>query len=104
MRINRLRRARQQQNKLTHNQRFELILGQAGKSHFASDAERKQAWREHRDELLAAVNPTQRPWGYWQYEQGCRHPRCGKSAAVLAELGLLTEEEKRLIAKWEKKS
>jgi hypothetical protein len=87
---------------LTTAQTLALLIGPTG-NEFASDAERKQAWLMHREALLADVNPTTRPWGFWEYEQNGQHPRHGTQAATLAELGLLTPAEKRLLTKWAKK-
>jgi hypothetical protein len=85
---------------LTSEQVLELVIGLPGG--FASDAERERAWWEHREALLADVNPTTRPWGFWQYEQGGQHPRHGQQAARLAELGLLSDAEQALLRRWGK--
>ena len=73
-----------------------LLIGPTG-GEFATEVEREAAWWEHREELMADVNPTTRPWAFWQYEQGGKHPARGKEAATLEKLGMLTPEEKRLI-------
>src|ERR1035437_5850609 len=94
-RINRLRRSREKQG-LSLIQTWALLIGPT-RGEFASDAERERAWWEHREALLADVNPTTRPWGFWEYEQGGQHPRHGQQAARLAELGLLTDAEQALL-------
>jgi hypothetical protein len=99
-RINRLRRSREKQG-LSLTETWALLLGPTG-NEFASDAFRKAAWWEHREALLADVNPTTRPWGFWQYEQGGKHPAHGQQAARLAELGLLTDAEQALLRRWGK--
>jgi hypothetical protein len=97
-RVNRLIRKREDTG-LTVEQTLALLIGPTG-DEFANDAAREAAWFLHRDELLADVNPTTRPWAYWQFEQGGKHPKHGEEAARLAELDLLTPTEKRLLTKW----
>jgi hypothetical protein len=87
---------------LTREQKWELILGQrtAGRSAFASDEERRLAWEEHRDAIT--MPPTMRAWAWWRYEapEPRDHGPGQGDAAQLARLGLLTDEERELAAKW----
>ena len=94
------RRPHTLRGELTSAETLELILGPTGGG-FANDTEREAAWWAHREALLADANPTTRPWGFWEYEQGGRHPRHGKQAATLAELGMLTPVEESLIRRWQ---
>jgi hypothetical protein len=68
---------------------------------FASDAERREAWLRHRDELLAKCRAGRRPDAWWTYEAPFRRPEYEREPARLYEAGLLGEEEKReLVADW----
>jgi len=66
-RVNRLRRAREHRN-LTHAQELELLIGPSGKSAFLDEATRRQAWIEHKAELMALLPPDGRGWGWVRYE------------------------------------
>jgi hypothetical protein len=84
-------------------QRWELILGPHGPHTdkpplFPSDAARRAAWVEHRDSLLKGVNPTVRPWAWWEYESP--EPRESDEAAQLRRLGLLSANELALLDRW----
>ena len=37
---------------------------------FASESERRAAWQRHRDELMAAHQPGERPQAWWAFESG----------------------------------
>jgi len=95
------RRGYSLRGELTSEQTWALLIGPTG-GEFASEAEQKAAWYAHREALLADVTPTTRPWAFWQYEQGGKHPRHGTEAAVLAAGGLLTPAEVALLARWRK--
>jgi len=60
--------AREREGVLNLEQYLELLLGPHGPSAFATNAERRMAWRGHRAELLPMVDPGSRPWGWWQYD------------------------------------
>jgi hypothetical protein len=67
---------------------------------FDSRAELEAAWWRHRDELLASVNATTRPAAWWALEfKGERKPG-ERDWQALERLGMLTDEEKRLVEKW----
>jgi hypothetical protein len=57
---------------LTDDQFFELLLGPSGEnvSAFASENDRREAWEEHRERLLARRerSPGRRAWAWWHYE------------------------------------
>ena len=54
---------------LTFQQRMELLIGAWNREpHFASDRERRAAWKAHREDLLSRDAPGMRPWAFWQYE------------------------------------
>ena len=81
MRINRLRRARGG-DKLTPAQEMNLLIGAPGG--FRNDAERRAAWFQHRDELLASV-PNGRPWAWILFEAGGFRPEEGNRITVALE-------------------
>jgi hypothetical protein len=63
---------------LTPGQRWELLGPSGRESHFSSEAEKRAAWDEHRDELIEYARdgrPGHRPEAWWLYE-ACRpeHP------------------------------
>lgn len=74
---------------LTYSQRLDLLLG-AGHEPW-TDEQRKQAWFDHRDELLYSLNPGTRPEAFWDYEQ--KRLLHESNAQALFRLGLLTPEE-----------
>jgi len=86
---------------LTWEEYLELTIGPNGEnySEFGSEAERKGAWFANRDELMASVNPTTRPWAFWEYEIGKQVKNCDE-LDYLQRKNLLTESEKRLLLKW----
>ena len=86
-RINRLRRSREQPG-LTSAQTWALLIGPTG-GEFTSEAERKAAWFEHRDELMALLPPDGRGWGWVTYEGGGFLP--GEGGRVTAALRRIDE-------------
>ena len=62
------RRGHRLRDALTGEQELELICGPAGKSAFASDAERRSAWFTYRDQVMADINAGARPWAQCQYD------------------------------------
>ena len=79
---------------LNLEQYLELLLGPKGRSAFASNAARRSAWREHREELLPLVDPGSRPWGWWQYEAPEPVPPRESELAYLERCGQLTGPER----------
>lgn len=75
------RRIARDRRDLTFNERMRLSTGHPADA-FASEAEEREAWERHRDELIArdATNrPGHRPWAFWTYDVGAmgieRDPR-----------------------------
>jgi len=89
-----LERPRSMGGVLNLEQYLELLLGPKGRSAFASNAARRSAWREHREELLPLVDPGSRPWAWWQYD--APEPVLPRESALayLARCGQLTESER----------
>lgn len=49
-------------------------------------------------------HPGERPWAWWKFEQGMEHsPPKEEQAAILAQLGELSEEERKLLAQRKKR-
>jgi hypothetical protein len=70
-------RRRRHQGPLTSDERWELLIGppvsRARPHGFRSEADRRRAWEEHREELIAEarqMRPGNRPWAWWHYEAG----------------------------------
>jgi hypothetical protein len=56
---------------LTASQRWELLGPSGDESHFSSEAEKRAAWEEHREELIECARdrrPGHRPKAWWSYE------------------------------------
>ena len=51
---------------LTYQEEFDLLLGSGGVQW--SDGERREAWEDHKDVLMASVNPGTRPAAFFDYE------------------------------------
>lgn len=83
---------------LTFPEKLELMIGPGIRPVFPSDEARRQAWEDHREDILRAVNKTTRPWAWWEYE--CAEDREDDEIAQLKRLGEYTEEELALLAKW----
>lgn len=73
---------------LTDGQEMELEIGPGHRvaSFFADAAARREAWFEHRDELLAQGPPGNRPWAWWRYESGLDGSPLKTGATPPAEL------------------
>lgn len=63
-------------NELTMEEEFELLLGpqETGSSVFPSEAARRAAWREHRDEILARSPDAPPCWAAQQYDDEAEDP------------------------------
>lgn len=92
------RMAKTRKTELTFDQEMELLCGPGGRgiSDFASPFLRRAAWYQHREGLMEDPTPGMRPWGWWEYEGGGKHPE--DEAVELRRLGLLTDAEKGLLA------
>ena len=87
---------------LSLQQELELILGPGAipDGSFASDQERRSAWRVHREELMASVTDFSHPWAFWKFEVG-RIPNTAigeQEFELLRQLDLLTERERTMLA------
>ena len=51
---------------LTYQEEFDLLIGSGGVQW--SDDERREAWQEHKDELMTLVNPGTHPAAFYDYE------------------------------------
>jgi hypothetical protein len=78
---------------------LDLLLGPAGKY---TDDQLERAWQIYGEEFAADLGrgePGQRPWGWWRFVVGVEEPAtCIERVLLLAERGLLTDEERRRIA------
>lgn len=111
----RLRSGKARRDQLDRPQRTELRTGRSQRGPdgpaFADEDDRRAAWDEHREELLAASKPGERPWAYFAYDLQLDDPeRFGRGyeprlghvaidhhAIALAERGLLAPDEEDLI-------
>jgi hypothetical protein len=91
---------------LTSDQFFELIISPGGHpSKFASDAERRRAWKAHRSRILArgTFEAGRRPWAFWVYDfPGGKDP-CSSWAepALLIQAGMVDADERdRIHQQW----
>lgn len=67
---------------------------------FASEAERREAWERHREQVLAKPhNPGTRPGAWWKYDAPERPLQDEGQEATLYRLGLLTPEETVLLSR-----
>jgi hypothetical protein len=87
---------------LTPDQEMDLWLGPFLPQAFASPEERRAAWFEHRDHLMAMfAGPGKRLMAWWQYEAPIPWPGLDRQASTLYAAGLLAEAEKaELEADW----
>jgi hypothetical protein len=94
------RAGKERLGELTDAQSWELLLGprRAGVSAFESEFLRRAAWLQHHDQLLADVNPTTRPWGWWTYEAPGQPLPGETETAALARFGELSAREQALAA------
>jgi len=84
--------------RLDLEQYLELLLGPTDDiSAFGSDESRRQAWRDHAEELLPMVDPGSRPWAWWQYD--AIEPILPRESALayLSRCGHITGAERELL-------
>ena len=84
------RRGHRLRGELTPGQTWALLSGPTGRE-FASEAERKAAWFEHRAELMALLPPDGRGWGWVTYEGGGFIP--GEGGRITAALKRFDSKE-----------
>lgn len=95
-----------QRRALTYQQHWDLVIGWArppgtpGAS-FASLADARQAYFEHRDELL--TNAGTRPTGYWLFEADGIDRDFAAGLAWLIANNALRPDEVRQLAEWDEK-
>lgn len=75
---------------LSQREEMDLLLGNRGA--FADEADRRQAWRQHREELMASINIGSRPQAFWDYDAPAKIP-FESDLQALDRLNLLTAEE-----------
>lgn len=73
---------RHKSRELDNNQFFELWIGPGERSAFRSEADRRRAWQEHREEFLAHMNPGILPWAAEQYDRGPAPEHPGEAPAA----------------------
>jgi hypothetical protein len=80
---------------LSHAEEMSLQFGELpSRPGFPNAEARRQAWFDHRDQLLQHCRWGKRPAGWWDYECPIRRPRNHDyEEAALFEAGLLTETE-----------
>jgi hypothetical protein len=80
--------------RLSITEHMDLTIGSSPRRPvFASDAERRQVWMQHRDELIQQCTGT-RPDAWWQYESPIPYPKSRDyEEAALYEAGLLAADE-----------
>ena len=92
--------------RLTISQFWDLILGPTAtrpdqRPNFATKAETRAAWFDHRDELMTDHVPGRRPWGWWKFEAPKPRDETMSQAAQLIALGVVGNQERREIeADW----
>jgi hypothetical protein len=65
----RIPKTRRRRDVLTHAESWELRWGCfAPPRQFADEEDRQENWRAHRDALLAAERPGEKPSAYWRYD------------------------------------
>ena len=80
------RRGHRLRGELTAAQVMALLIGPAG-AEFASEAELRAAWFQHRTELMDLLPPDGRGWGWVTYEGGGFLPgEGGRVSRALARL------------------
>lgn len=82
---------KRRRGELTGLERMDLILG-AGRVGWSS-RERREAWEDNADVLMAEVNPGTRPAAFWDYE-GYEKIPFESDLQALDRLNLLTDREK----------
>jgi hypothetical protein len=58
----------------------------------------RERWRKHRDRMLAAASPGQRPQEWWLYEKGREQPK--NQTQILYTMGELRDAELAALTKW----
>lgn len=58
----------------------------------------RERWERHRDWMMAAAGPGQRPQEWWRYEKGCRQP--AKQTQALYTMGELRADELARLMTW----
>src|SRR6516225_8725444 len=88
----------QRRRQMSFSEEMALEFGDSPPTTFATDQERRAAWEQHRDYLMAKCDRGWRPAAWWDYDAprlGVRRPRDPEyEKAALWEAGLLTPEEK----------
>jgi hypothetical protein len=94
--------SRPYRSELTHRQELELCLGPSHHgSAFGSRSELHQAWRRHRDRLMAAwAKHGKRPAGWWEFEAPFPRPHFEREQSTLYEANLLPESEAIALVAW----
>ena len=64
----RRRTPKKRNQELTRAQEWELLLGRKGESAFEDEDATREAWLQHRDELLANCVADHRPNAWWRFE------------------------------------
>ena len=73
-----------------------MDLEQGRRGAFVSEAERKTAWAENRERLMARLNPCTRPQAWWDYECKTRRDPHRSQDEQLYVLNALSPSEVRL--------
>lgn len=84
---------RRRKGEISRQQAFELLTCCAAETrHFWDEADRRAAWEEHRDALLAACRAGHRPSAWWEYDrQPDERPRPGEhEVEALIRIGAAT--------------
>lgn len=85
---------------LSYQQFFELWIGHAGESAFASPWEKKEAWRQVRDSMVPGHAEGQRPWAWWLFDSPEPRDRDVPQHIQLYRLGVLTPDEIATLNRW----
>lgn len=89
---------------LTFGQKFDLLYGiGCCEPGFRDRGQYEEAWRRHREDLLAECAPFCRPDAYWEvdvgYQPACQANGYESEKSALLRLGLpLTATEKRMLS------
>jgi hypothetical protein len=82
-----------------------MSLEWGGEPAFETDEERREAWEQHCDRLMAQCDDGWRPQAWWDFDAPFPRPRDSNYAkAALWEAGLLFAEEAAMLeARWREK-